>query len=79
MVFLHVFLAFPSGRVERHPKRAVVAAGYVVALVPQVVGMGLGRVGPDNLLDVVSEPSAAETLQRVQLAALTGAKRSRSC
>jgi MYXO-CTERM domain-containing protein len=70
VLFLHVFLAFPSGRLERRLERAVVAAGYVVALGLQLVGIGLGGSGPDNLLAVVEEPGAAETVQRVQLVAI---------
>jgi hypothetical protein len=70
VLFLHVFLAFPSGRLERRLERAVVAAGYVAALGLQLVGMGLGGSGPDNLLAVVGEPGAAETLQRVQSVAI---------
>jgi signal transduction histidine kinase len=70
VLFLHVFLAFPSGRLERRLERAVVAAGYVVALGLQLVGMGLGGSGPDNLLAVVEEPGAAETLLRVQSVAI---------
>jgi signal transduction histidine kinase len=66
VLFLHVFLAFPSGRLEGRLERAVVAAGYVAALGLQLVVMGLGGSGPDNLLAVVEEPGAAETLQRVQ-------------
>ena len=66
VLFLHVFLAFPSGRLERRLERAVVATGYAVALGLQLVGIGLGGSGPDNLLAVVDEPGAAETLHRVQ-------------
>src|SRR5688572_18195676 len=50
VLFLHVFLAFPSGRLERRLERAVVAAGYVVALGLPLVGTGLGGSGPANLL-----------------------------
>ncbi len=70
VLFLHVFLAFPSGRLEGRLERAVVAAGYVVALGLQLVVIGLGGSGPENLLALVEEPGAAETLQRVQLIGL---------
>ena len=66
VLFLHVFLAFPSGRLERPLERILVAAGYVAAVGLQLVVMGLGGFGPDNLLAVVEEPDAAETLQHVQ-------------
>jgi signal transduction histidine kinase len=70
-VYLHVFLAFPTGRLERAFERALVAAGYVAAIGLQVVGMALGGFGPDNLLEVVAEPGAAGSLEDVQLVAIS--------
>ena len=70
VLFLHVFLAFPSGRLEGRLERAVVTAGYVAALGLQLVWIGLGGSGPDNLLAAVDEPGAAETLLRVQQVAV---------
>ena len=71
VLFLHVFLAFPSGKLEGKVERVLVAVGYVVAFGFQLVGIALGSYGPDNLLNIVSEPGAAETLQRGQLVALS--------
>ena len=71
VLFLHVFLAFPTGKLERKVERVLVTVGYVVALGLQLIGMALGSYGPDNLLNIVSEPGAADTLQRVQLVALS--------
>ena len=71
VLFMHVFLAFPSGRLESWFERALVVAGYLTAFGLQLVGMTLGAFGPDNLLAVVSEPDAAETLQRVQLVSIS--------
>jgi signal transduction histidine kinase len=71
VVFLHVFLAFPSGRLEGRFERALVIAGYVTALAAQLVGMALDGFGPDNLLAVTSEPDAALWLLRVQLVILS--------
>ncbi len=70
-VFLHVFLAFPSGRLEHAFERALVAACYLAAFGLELVGMALGGFGPDNLLEVVSEPGAAGTLLDVQLVAIS--------
>jgi signal transduction histidine kinase len=72
VLFLHVFLAFPSGRLERRVERALVGAGYLTAFGLQLVGMALGGYGPDNLLEVVAQPGAAMTLLDVQLFALSG-------
>jgi signal transduction histidine kinase len=71
VLFLHVFLAFPSGRLERPFERTLVAAGYIIALALQLAGMTLGGFNPDNLLGVVSEPGAAGTVVRIQLVALS--------
>jgi signal transduction histidine kinase len=70
-VFLHVFLAFPTGRLGHRFERALVAACYAVAFGLELVVMGLGGFGSDNLLEVVSEPGASGTLQKVQLVAIS--------
>jgi signal transduction histidine kinase len=71
VLFLHVFLAFPSGKLERKVERVLVAVGYLVAFGFQLVGIALGSYGSDNLLNIVSEPGAAEVLLRVQLVVLS--------
>src|ERR671918_426644 len=71
VLFLHVFLAFPSGRLKNRFERALVAVGYVTAFAVQLVGMALGGFGPDNLLAVVSEADAAYSLLRAQLVILS--------
>ncbi len=55
-IFLHVTLAFPSGRLRSRAEVALVAATYVAAVGPQVAKMMLGAFGPDNLLAVSSHP-----------------------
>jgi hypothetical protein len=42
VLFLHVFLAFPSGRLEGRVERALVGIAYFTALGLQLVGMVLG-------------------------------------
>jgi signal transduction histidine kinase len=71
VVFLHVFLAFPSGRLEGRGERSLIAAAYFTAFGLQLVGMALGGFGPDNLLQITSEPDAAYSLLRGQLVALS--------
>jgi signal transduction histidine kinase len=71
IVFLHVFLAFPTGRLEHPLERVLVGVGYFTAFGLEIVGLMLGGYGPDNLLEVVSEPSAAATLLDVQLVAIS--------
>jgi signal transduction histidine kinase len=70
-LFLHVYLAFPSGRLQRRLERIAVAAAYSAAVGLQFVKMLLGGVGPDNLLAVVTAPAAANTVQDVQLITLS--------
>ena len=72
VVFLHVFVAFPTGRVERSFERALLAVGYVTAFCLQLASMTLGGFGSDNLLELASAPEAQHQLQRVQLVVLSG-------
>jgi signal transduction histidine kinase len=70
-VWLHVFLAYPTGRVTG-TRRLIVLAGYVAALVLQVLVLSLGGFDRRHLLAVVSRPELAESVQNVQLLALAG-------
>jgi signal transduction histidine kinase len=70
VLFLHVCLAFPSGRLGPW-ERALVGIGYFTAIGLQLVGMALGGFGPDNLLAIFAEPDAAYSLLRVQLLVLS--------
>jgi signal transduction histidine kinase len=71
VLFLHVFLAFPDGRLHGPLERAVVEAGYFTAFGLQVVGMVMGNFGPDNLLAVFDDADAATTLLHAQLLILS--------
>ena len=71
VIFLHVFLAFPSGRLEGRIERTLVASGYVAAIGLQLVEMMLGGLGPGNLLQIADEPHAAHVLQGIQLYAIS--------
>ena len=71
VIFLHVFLAFPSGRLERWFERTLVAAAYVAAIGLGLVAMMLSDLGPHNLLGIVSEPGAALAVRRLALVAIS--------
>jgi signal transduction histidine kinase len=71
-LWLHVFLAYPSGRPTGRPERLIVAAGYVAAVGLQLVVLLLGGFDDRNLLAVTHRPGAAEAVQNVQLLALAG-------
>ena len=65
-LFLHVFLAYPTGRLERRPERIVVAGTYVAAVGLGLVVMLLGGFGDANQLALVDAPNAADAVQVVQ-------------
>jgi signal transduction histidine kinase len=67
VLFLHVYLAFPDGRLHGRFERGLIATGYVVAIVLELVRMGLGGFGAHNLLEVTANPDAAEVVRHVQL------------
>jgi signal transduction histidine kinase len=71
VLFLHVCLAFPGGRLGGRAERLLVGVGYFTAFALQLVGLVIGGFGPDNLLAVFGEPDAAYTLLRGQLLVLS--------
>src|SRR5437764_10388120 len=70
-LFVHVFLAFPSGRLQRRFEAWLVAATYAMAIGLELVGMVIGGFGSHNLLELTSQPGAAQTLEHVQLLGLS--------
>ncbi len=70
-VWLHLFLAYPSGRLAGRPERVVVIIGYVAAVGLQVVILMLGGFNDLHLLTVVKRETAAEAVQNVQLLTLS--------
>jgi signal transduction histidine kinase len=71
VLFLHVFLAFPGGRLVSRLDRAVVGAAYGVAglAVPALV---LGQGDPRNVLAVANLPGVVDALQNLQLVSVSG-------
>ena len=67
VLFLCLFLAFPSGRLEGRAERVVVIAAYTTAISLELIRMALGGFGPHNLLEVTSNPTAALWTLRLQL------------
>jgi signal transduction histidine kinase len=66
-LFLHVFLAFPSGRLSGRLERIIVVTAYINAISLELVRMALGGFGPHNLLEVTQSPEAGLWVLRVQL------------
>jgi hypothetical protein len=71
VLFLHVFLAYPSGRLRARFERALVVTAYATAIGLQAVRMSLGGYGPHNLFEIASNPGAASALLHVQLVAVS--------
>ena len=70
VLFLHVFLAFPSGRLEGRFERVLLTTAYAVAIGLELVRMTLGGFGPHNLLEISPNQGAQEAVTRVQLMAI---------
>jgi signal transduction histidine kinase len=70
-VWLHLFLAYPSGRLAGRAERVVVIIGYVAAVGLQAVILMLGGFNDLHLLTVVKREAAAEAIQNMQLLTLS--------
>jgi hypothetical protein len=72
VIYLQVFLSYPSGRLGSRVERALVITGYLLAIVPQFVTMALGGPPEDNPLAFTSAPGLVDAIGHVQLSALSG-------
>ncbi|HET9507674.1 MAG TPA: histidine kinase [Gaiellaceae bacterium] len=73
VLFLHVFLAFPSGRLESTFERGLVALAYGVAIGLQLFRMAFGGFGPHNLLEVAPNQALTDAATHVQLLVVSAA------
>jgi|1186.fasta_scaffold01569_4 signal transduction histidine kinase len=71
VLFLHVYLAFPDGRLKSDFERLLVGAAYAVAVGLQLAKGSLGGLGPRSLLEISAQPDAARVVEQVQLVALS--------
>ena len=69
-LFLHVYLAFPDGRLRSDFERGLVAVAYALAIGLQLAKLIIG--GFPNSIAVTTEPGIAIWLERVQLLGLSG-------
>jgi signal transduction histidine kinase len=65
-LFLHVFLAYPAGRLTQRSERIVVAAAYATAVGLGLVQMLLGGFDDANRYGIVDLPGAANVVRGVQ-------------
>lgn len=70
-LFLHVFLAFPSGRLTAASDRVLVVACYAATLGLQLIKVVLG-INPASAVTVWTLPDAAAVVEGVQLTAVAG-------
>ena len=66
-IFLYVYLAFPDGRLRSELERVLVVAAFVAAVGLQVVKLGLGTEGRDNLIRITADPQTADRVEQAQL------------
>jgi signal transduction histidine kinase len=71
VLFLHVFLAFPTGRLRNRFERALVTAAYVAAIALQLNRMSFGGFGPNNLLELWTNEDAWSFTLRLALLTMT--------
>jgi len=69
-MFLHVFLAYPTGQLGTRPRQLVVIAGYVNVVVLQLAKILLGS-NPDSLLGITTQPALASRIEQFQLIAMS--------
>jgi signal transduction histidine kinase len=70
-IFLHVFLAFPDGRLRSRFERVLVGAAYFSAVGLQLVKMILGGVDPKNVLEISVQHGVVNRVEEVQLLSLS--------
>jgi signal transduction histidine kinase len=71
VLFLHVFLAFPTGRLEGRLEKGLVIVGWIVGFGVHFVAMMFGGFGPDNLVEVTNRPDIATDILRPVLIVLS--------
>jgi signal transduction histidine kinase len=70
-LWLHVFLAYPTGRLAGRAERLIVPAGYLAGVGLQLVVLLLGGFAEQDVLAVTHRPDLAEHVQNAQLLVLS--------
>jgi signal transduction histidine kinase len=71
VLILHLFLAFPTGRLTGRPARLLTGVGYTAAIGAQTAVMMLGGFGTDHPLRLVDEAGAGRTLHDAELVTIS--------
>jgi signal transduction histidine kinase len=67
VLFLHVFLAFPDGRLNGRFVRGLVVTSYGTAIGLELARMHFGGFGPHNLLEGHANPGVEAVVRDIQL------------
>src|SRR4051794_6027408 len=70
-LFLHVYLAFPSGRLTSTFERFLVCLAYASAIGLQLVKLSLDGAGRHTVVQLTSAPELALKLEKVQLLSIS--------
>jgi signal transduction histidine kinase len=70
-IYLHVFLAYPTGRLHARPEQLTVVSCYVATLLPTAARVMLGH-DPTNIFTVTVNPVAALRVEQVQFSIICG-------
>jgi signal transduction histidine kinase len=70
VLFVHVFLTYPSGRLRGRPERLIVLTGWVAALGGQLAAMLLGGLQPHRMT-VLDRPGLAVAVYNAELAVVS--------
>ncbi|TDC53235.1 sensor histidine kinase [Jiangella ureilytica] len=71
-LILHVFLAYPTGRLRGRLERVLLTVGYTAAIGAQLAVMLLGGLGPGQVLTMTDEAAWAGVLHDVELVVISG-------
>ena len=71
VLIVHVFLAYPTGRLRGRFERVLLAIGYVAAIGGQLVVMLLDGVTPNQVLAVAHEPEIAQFILDIELVVIS--------
>jgi signal transduction histidine kinase len=69
-MFLHIFLAFPTGRVTIRRERTLVAAAYLTAFGLQLVKIIFGS-DPDSVFVLLASPAIGNLVENIQLGTMS--------
>jgi signal transduction histidine kinase len=71
LLFLHVFLGYPSGRLVGRFEVSIVGGAYLTGISLGLARLMLGSAGPRNLIEIASKPHAVDVMRDVGFVAIS--------